>query len=82
MTKLNSGYYTYSLKEGIKFIGINVCLNRYSDSLLVSPSVFHQIVAEYDNKDSDETVITYFNFCDELLHEIHFGWDIKGLEDV
>jgi len=80
MTKLKSGYYSY-LNKKIAFVGMLISVSELNrDAALVSPSVFHQIAIEQNIHEC--AAITYFNFCDELLHGIHFAYDIEGLEDV
>ncbi len=83
MSKLESGYYAYSPNKGIYFLGTNLFASEFKpDTILISPSAFHQIVAESNQYECNDTVITYFKYDDYILHDLHFFYDIEGLKNV
>ena len=79
MIKLKSGYYQYKPNTGITFLDTHLYVAELSkDTIFVSPSTFHQIVTA-DEYNTEESALTFFKYNNDLLADLHFTHNIKGL---
>jgi len=77
MIKLQSGYYRYSLKDGITFVNHRYP-NLFESSILLSPSSFASIVKA---NMPEGIYYSFFKTTSETLADLHFQYDIGGLCD-
>jgi hypothetical protein len=79
MSNLKTGYYAYNANHGIRFIGhwIEV-IDIRKDSVLVTPSNFHESVVMYT---FSETIITFFTSDNPLLMDLENTHTIGNLTD-
>lgn len=77
MNKLKSGYYSYSAKHGISYLGKSVLIHDYpKDTALVEPTGFHQLISMCT---FSEIIITYFKADNDLLTDLSYTHTIIGL---
>ena len=79
MNKLKTGYYAYDKHHGITYLATIVEIRDFRrDTVLVTPSNFHESVTMYD---FSETLIAYFLEDNALLIDLNDTHTIGNLYD-